>query len=82
MDNMIKLSGFRIIRNTNKGASENLKTCRDHYLGLDLSMHVNKTPIHLMTQSLKWDLTRCGMVWICQKSPHSPFSEGLIYLDG
>jgi hypothetical protein len=29
------------------------KTCRDSYVSLDLSMHVNKNPIHLMTQSLQ-----------------------------
>jgi len=29
-----------------------LKTCRDPFLELDLSMHVNKTPFHLVTQSL------------------------------
>ncbi len=34
------------------GASKNLKTYRDTYLGLDLFTYANKTPIHLVTQSL------------------------------
>jgi hypothetical protein len=29
-----------------------VKTCRDPYLCLDLSMHVHKNPFHLVTQSL------------------------------
>jgi hypothetical protein len=31
---------------------ENLKTSRDSYLGLDLPIHINNSPIHLVIQSL------------------------------
>jgi hypothetical protein len=34
------------------GASKNFRTCCNPYLVLDLSIHVNKTSIHLVTQSL------------------------------
>ncbi len=40
------------IQNSEGGAFEKFKTCRGSYIGLDLSMHVNKVPIHLMTESL------------------------------
>jgi hypothetical protein len=36
---------------------ENLKTFRDSYLCLDLSMYVNKSPIHLATHSFKDELS-------------------------
>ncbi len=40
------------IQNTEGGAFEKFKTCRGCYIGLDLSRHVNKVPIHLIRESL------------------------------
>ncbi len=58
-DNVIHRRGVCIKCKKNKnicflkeGHLKNIKTCRDPYFGLDLSKHVNKYPIHLVTQSL------------------------------
>ncbi len=44
------------------------KTCRDSYVSLDLSMHINKNPIFLMTQPLEIEQLRVrgadGLVWV------------------
>ncbi len=55
-NNVIKRSGVHINRKKykniffpNQVQMKNLKTCRNPFLGLDLSMYVNKTPIHLLT---------------------------------
>jgi hypothetical protein len=42
-DNSLRLSAHLI----------NLETCRNCYLCLNLSMHVNKIPFHLVTQAHK-----------------------------
>ncbi len=51
-DNAIKRSGVRLNWKKYKKRSTNLKNCRVPFLGLDLSMRFNKTPIHFVTQSL------------------------------
>jgi hypothetical protein len=49
----IRTTGYKMIFSSPKQRHlENLKAFSDPYLGLDLSMHVNKTPIHLVSQSL------------------------------
>jgi hypothetical protein len=51
--NVIKRSGKKYKEFSPKPRQmKNLKTCRKPYLGLDLSMHVNRALIRLMTQSL------------------------------
>jgi hypothetical protein len=52
--NVIKRSGKKYKKfHPKPGQMKSLKTCRNPYLGLDLSMHVNITLIRLVTQSLK-----------------------------
>ncbi len=58
-DNLVKRSGVPIYRKKNvkikpfkEKASGKFKNLAHPYLDPDLSMHVNKHPIHLVTQSL------------------------------
>jgi hypothetical protein len=41
-----------ILKENLRSPLKNFKTSRESYLGLDLSTHVNKSPIYLVTQSL------------------------------